>query len=151
MTHEEYQMRCAEEESRYDAALEKARPKAIALQHALSRINEGSIQVVCREHIPQKQKALLARELLKSLGLKGIRVKCARGANCHWVHVCFPPLRHTRNSYGCSKPCEACVYRERVSLAIEEILLRAFPLLVDESDSQRDYFNPPWIIKESDL
>jgi hypothetical protein len=152
MTREEFDAMVAVEERRHDAALAKARPKALALQRALSNINEGSIQVVCRDYISQKDRARLTRELFKSLGLKGVRVSVPRGVHSFWVNVSFPPLRHERGQLEnrfCSESCEACIHKDRVRLALGEILLRAFPRHVDESDMQRDYFDPAWIIREA--
>jgi hypothetical protein len=146
MTRDEYNALVAEEERRHDAALAKARPKALALQRALSDVNEGSIQVVCRDYLSQKDRARLTRELFRSLGLKGIRVSVPRGAYCFWVDVRFPPLRHAAQH---AEPCEGCAHRNRCELALAEILLRAFPNEIDRSNEQIDYFDPAWSFGEA--
>lgn len=127
--------------------------KALALSKRLSEINEGSIPVISRDTmLLRKKRAALTRAFFKTLGIKGVRVRLAKGANCFWVDLIIPQLDHDRALHtapnksfvDCLRECPGCIYRERTALSLEEILQRAFPKEVDNSDPQSDYFDYPW-------
>lgn len=105
-------------------------------------------------HIPrsgQKKQASAARELFKTLGLKGISVTMARGSMCFWVEVTIPGRIdwhywiHLEGSGG-SKKDTANVGMNVARTMIRRILDAAFPNHHDRSDSLTDHFDDPWMI-----
>jgi hypothetical protein len=132
------------------------------LREALGRVAETSIKVVCRERsTPRKEQAKLARDLFKSLGLKGISVTTPNYSMASTVSVRLPRLKiHVSNMWphgglsshhpGCqiseSDRCPACVANDKMADKIEEILGRAFPNHDDRSDTQSDYFDRRWSV-----
>lgn len=109
--------------------------KAVQLQAALSLVNALTL----------KERASLTRQLFRSLGIKHVSVTVATGANCFYVVLRLPDMNHGRGSNSHNvQSCEACKYLNRAKLALEEILQRAFPKEVDNSDPQSDYFDYPW-------
>ncbi len=117
--------------------------KAVQLREALKLVNEARIPVLSRDPMLRlKERAQMTRALFKSLGLKGISVAVADGANCFYVVIRLPNMQHHHNREHTD--CEACIYLSRAELALEEILQRAFPKEVDNSDPQSDYFDFPW-------
>lgn len=124
---------------------------ALEIQKVLAALNEGSIKVVSRDpRLGLKARAAMTREFFKSIGLKGIKVTVPRGAWCLWVEIRFPCLdhdipMHQRNARDTSG-CPGCAFQAKTRLSLEEILLRAFPKEIDNSDYQTDYFDFQWTI-----
>jgi hypothetical protein len=106
--------------------------QAVALREALSKLNEGTVPVVCRnENVTLKERARRARQLFRELGLTGVSARLPRGANCLWVQVRYPRASNIEID-------------AKNRLALEEILQRAFPREIDRSDAMTDYFDPAW-------
>lgn len=131
--------------------LAKEHEKAVALWQALRGVNECRIPVVCRDRsISRKQQAKLARELFKSLGLKGLRVVTPRGANLNHVAVILPQHRHEPSIPGVPhhklSACDGCKFRTYAHNKLDEILARAFPQHDNRSDYQSDYFDFCWSV-----
>ena len=101
----------------------------------LRQIDVTKLPVMCRDRgISMKDQAKLARSLFKQLGLKGIRVRMATGANCFWVNI-IPP-------YADDYDMQLTI-REH----LKELLARSFPRHDDRSDYMTDYFNYCWSIR----
>jgi len=108
---------------------------ADALLEQLRQIDVTKLPTMCRDrNIGMKEQAKLARSLFKRLGLKGIRVRMATGANCFWVHI-IPPH------------ADDCDVQVAIREHLKEILARSFPCHDDRSDYMSDYFDYCWSIR----
>lgn len=133
------------------AAMEKAHEKAVLLWATLKEVNELRIPIMSRDRgIGMKEQSRLAQELFKKLGVKGLRVRMSRGANCFGVDVHTPEMKHNPPLPGTWKHdndnCDGCKYRRYVRDKLCEILARAFPQHDNRSDYMSDYFDNPWFI-----
>jgi hypothetical protein len=64
-----------------------------ALAAALARVRPEDVPVMAEGYVDQKERARLARELFKRLGLKKVGVTMATGSMCGWVYVRPPRCR----------------------------------------------------------
>lgn len=114
--------------------------EAVALLEALKFVNELRIPVMSRDtSISLVERGRLTRKLFKDLGLKGITARKLTGRNLYAVMIGLPNWLD-----GNGKNMRE--YQQKVSLAIEEILMRAFPREIDKSDPSTDYIDSPWWI-----
>ena len=110
----------------------KAPVSGETLLKQLRHLSMTSLPVVCRDRrIGMKKQAQLARELFKTLSLKGIRVRMATGSMCFMVDV-IAPRSH-----------DSTVNRQ-VREHLEELLARTFPQHDDRSDWMSDYYDFRW-------
>lgn len=138
---------------------------AEALKAALARVNEAAVPVMSRDRsLRRKDQAALTRKLFRELGLSGISVTAPSYSMAHSVDVKLPRFHgHQRDKWphdhaaccglGGHPPaaehdeadrCPACRDDAALSLAVEEVLARAFPNHDDRSESQSDYFDFKW-------
>lgn len=106
--------------------------KAEALRVALEAVELSAVPVKSRERCYRKERARLARELFRELGLRGISVTAPNYSMARVVDIRLPRLASG----------EQAEMRWKVS----EILDRAFPNCDDRSDSMTDYFDACWSI-----
>jgi hypothetical protein len=118
-------------------------------------VDLGAVPVVADDRgIPRKEQARLARDLFRSLGLKGVTFSGTRGS--FRVEVRIPmredwavraPIRaHGRPSVD-PQPDPASLANAQARRAVEAILLRAFPSHDDRSDPMSDYSDSRWFIR----
>jgi hypothetical protein len=101
---------------------------------------------------PRKQQAVLARQLFKILGLKGVRVTTPRYSMASCVDVRIP----RRNDYDLDQHgmaiagCEAWTANTAACEKMTALLDRAFPHHTDRSDYRSDYFDSCWSVMGED-
>lgn len=127
------------------------------LAEALQRVSMFSIPVMTRDRfITTKQQAQLARELFRSLGLKGIGVKVPRYSMACVVEIRLPRLEvHCPDMQPHAPPghrqtlktCPTCHQNSLMRQQVGTILLLAFPNHDDRSNSTVDYYDYCWSIQ----
>jgi hypothetical protein len=99
--------------------------------------------------IPRKEQARLARELFKTLGLKGISVTTPNYSMARTVHVDLPERQDVFERSGkidyADDPARQANLEARQSIRL--ILLQAFPNHDDRSDTQSDHFDYCWSVR----
>lgn len=120
-------------------APEKPQTDVKALHTQIAVVDVSKLPVLTRDrHIPRKEQAKLARQLFKSLGLKGISVTTPNYSMASTVHVSLPRL-----PWGEPGGADAIANHEARE-KVAGILLAAFPNHNDRSDTQSDYFDYCW-------
>ena len=126
-------------------------------------VNMACIPVMSTERgIARKQQALLARQLFKRLGIKGVSVTAPNYSMAQSVHVSLPEIAREQGDYlyagtdyrnhcysdmPLEVPARAKANaKHQAELRIGEILDRAFPNHDNRSDYQTDYFDSCWSI-----
>lgn len=107
--------------------------------------------------IPRKQQALLARQLFKRLGIKGVSVTAPNYSMAQSVDVRVPSEprpsmagweQYEHSTYSDMPddcPCKAAHLRQCAARdKLEQILARAFPQHDNRSDYQSDHFDYCW-------
>jgi hypothetical protein len=129
----------------------KTQARALALHKRLAQIDVTEIPVITMDrHIPRKQQALLARELFRRLGLKGISVTAPNYSMAQTVNV--DPARrrdYVLDDHGMIKDHvtdSAAQANEAARTRLGAILLAAFPQHDNRSDSMTDHFDSKWSI-----
>lgn len=143
------------------AAEAKTKPAKGNLIDAIMAIDDTwTIPVMTTDrHINRKEQAVMARELFKQLGLKGISVRTPNYSMASTVDVTIPREPHPgwvgfeeweHRSYSDMPddvPARAWSKRHyNAEKALEAILLRAFPQHDNRSDSVTDYYDYCWSI-----
>ena len=91
-------------------------------------------------HVGQEERTKLIRSLMKTLGLKGISVRKATGAQCYWTYITVPKMAYDpKVSQAERENIWELEYKAKEK--IESIILAAFPSFEDRSDPQTDYFS----------
>lgn len=129
----------------------KTQARALALHERLARIDITDIPVITMDRqISRKQQAVLARELFRRLGLKGVSVTAPNYSMAQTVNV-DPPRRrdHILDDHGMIKDYatdSAAQANEAARTRLGAILLAAFPQHDNRSDAQSDDFDSKWSI-----
>lgn len=92
----------------------------------------------------QKERSKAIRDLLKSLGIKGVSVTSATGSMCYWTNVRIDGVPHPRvKNWGEHRTheCPVCQRNRAAEDKMHRIILAAFPDLGDRSDSMTDHFD----------
>jgi hypothetical protein len=123
--------------------------KAIELHAKLATINPLDVPVMSRERmIPRKEQAALARQLFKSMGLRGISVTTPNYSMASTVRVRLPKRDdYELNEWGTVKEGDPVMRaNSEAGRRVESILLAAFPRHDDRSDTMSDYFDYCWSV-----
>ena len=129
--------------------IETAEAEDLHVKLAAIDITEIPVKTLDR-CIPRKEQAKMARELFKSLGLKGISVTTPNYSMAQTVEVRLPRRRDyvlDDSGFICRQLCEASKANHEAESRVESILLAAFPQHDDRSDIQTDYFDRCWSLR----
>lgn len=116
---------------------------------ALAAVDITEIPVMSTDrHIPRKQQAALARNLLRQLGIKGVSVTTPSYSMAQVVEVRMPRRDdHNLDELGFMVPgCPAAEANTEARVRMLAILLAAFPRHDDRSDRMTDYFDYCWSV-----
>lgn len=124
----------------------------------VAAVDLAAVPVMSKDRcIPRKEQAKLARELFKSLGIKGISVTTPNCSMAQSVDVRLPRIDsddpvhdHSAHPHNwkatADERCPVCEARRNASEKVEKILLAAFPNHDNRSDSMTDYFDYCWSV-----
>ena len=90
--------------------------------------------------IPRKDFAKLTRELFKTLGIKGMSVTCPNYSMATSIHIEYPQPRDVDMGINYDRDRE-------INRKLRRIMDKAFPNMVDRSDSMTDHFDSKYYVR----